>query len=43
MHVIQKLFGPNYFFLSALKVPPSDFVQKMSQARPSAKTADKNG
>jgi hypothetical protein len=24
MHVIQKLFGPNYFFWSVLKVPPSD-------------------
>ena len=32
MHVIQKFFGPNYFFWSALKVPPSDFIQNMSQA-----------
>jgi hypothetical protein len=31
MYVIQKN-GPNYFFSSALKVPPSDFIQKMSQA-----------
>ena len=32
MHVIQKFFGPNYFFWSALKVPPSDFIQNMYQA-----------
>ena len=32
MHVIQKNVGPNYFFSSALKVPPSDFIQNMSQA-----------
>ena len=32
MHQIQKIFGPNYFFWSALKVPPSDFIQNMSQA-----------
>jgi hypothetical protein len=32
MHVIQKFLGPNYFFGSALEVPPSDFIQKMSQA-----------
>ena len=32
MHVIQKKFGPNYFVWSALKVPPSDFIQNMSQA-----------
>ena len=31
MHVIQKFLGPNYFFWSALKVPPSDFIQNMSQ------------
>jgi hypothetical protein len=40
MHVIQKNLGPNYFFTSALKVPPSDFIQKMSQV---LKTADKSG
>ena len=32
MHVIRKFFGPNYFFWSALKVPPSDFIKNMSQA-----------
>ena len=32
MHVIQKMFWPNYFFWSALKVPPSDFIQNVSQA-----------
>ena len=32
MHVIQNFWGPNYFFWSALKVPPSYFNQKMSQA-----------
>jgi hypothetical protein len=32
MHVIQNLFGPNYFVSSALKVPQSDFIQNMSQA-----------
>ena len=32
MHVIQKFFGPNYFFSSALKVPPIDSIQNMSQA-----------
>ena len=32
MHVIQKNFGPNYFFWSALKVPPSDFIKNTSQA-----------
>jgi hypothetical protein len=31
MHVIQKNFGPKNFFWSALKVPPSDFIQNMSQ------------
>ena len=31
MHVIQKIFGPDYFFWSALKVPPSDFFQNISQ------------
>ena len=34
MHVLQKNFGPNYFFWSVLKVPPSDFIQKMSEAPP---------
>ena len=29
--VIQKHFGPNYFFSSALKVTLSDFIQNMSQ------------
>ena len=32
MHVSQKIFGPNYFLWSALKVPPSYFIQNMSQA-----------
>ena len=32
MHVIQKNLGQNYFFWSALKVPPSDFIQNISQA-----------
>ena len=32
MHVIQNIFGPNYFFWSALKVPQSDFIRNMSQA-----------
>jgi hypothetical protein len=32
MHAIQKFIWPNYFFTSALKVPPSDFIQNMSQA-----------
>ena len=32
MHVIQKFLGPNHFFWSALKVPPCDFIQNMSQA-----------
>jgi hypothetical protein len=43
MHVIQKLFEPNYFFHSALKVSPSDFIQNMSQLHPSTKTVDKSG
>ena len=30
--VIQKTLGPNHFFWSALKVPPSDFNQNMPQA-----------
>ena len=33
MHVIQNLFEPNYFFSSALKVPPSDFIQNMFQGK----------
>ena len=32
MHLIQKIFGPNYFFQSDLNVPPSVFIQNMSQA-----------
>ena len=33
MHVIQKIWGQNYFFLlSGLKVPLSDFILNMSQA-----------
>ena len=32
VHVIQIFFEPNYSFWSALKVPPSDFIQNMSQA-----------
>ena len=32
MHVIQKFEGANFFFLSALKVQTSDFIQNMSQA-----------
>jgi hypothetical protein len=32
MHVIQKMLEPYYFFWSALKVPPSDSIQNMSQA-----------
>ena len=32
MYVIQKKFGPNHFFGSALKVPLSEIIQNMSQA-----------
>ena len=32
MLVIQKSLGPNSFFYSAMKVPPNDFIQLMSQA-----------
>ena len=31
MHLIQKIFGPIYFFWSALKVQPCDIFQKMFQ------------
>jgi hypothetical protein len=33
MHVIQNIFGAIYFFWNALKVPPSDFIQKMWNSR----------
>jgi hypothetical protein len=38
------VFGSNYFFLSAFKVPTSDCIQNMYQAPSKClKTADKSG